>query len=61
MKPLYNDITRCYVRDCPIKDDCLRYLTIAIDNDGLYSYQSSMQDTEQYGGKDCDYFMEHKL
>jgi hypothetical protein len=45
-----NDITRCHGLCCEERDECLRYLTMAIDpKDGLFSYMERAAFTEEDG------------
>ena len=54
-----NDITRCYGHGCHIRDNCQRFLTIAIDKEGVYSYVHSLSNHEIE--KECDSFFEDKV
>jgi len=61
---LKNDLTRCYGYECNLKRQCQRYLTIAIDNPGLYSYMGAMCSVSMFSNyvtKKCDNYIDASL
>ena len=61
---LEKNITRCYGYECNLKRQCQRYLTMAIDKPGLYSYMGSMCSVSMFSNDKttkCDKYIDAGL